>query len=226
VAAALLVAFAFTLPGAAAAEPLDTFEAEARHVLEDSSLQSSPPQSAKPKRPAHEPETDAGPPRRAGDRGDATLVPNAAVSLAGLVFWVLIALVAAALLAVIWRGVSERWALRAGTSSRRDDDEARPSRAGGKPSARSWQELASQARYSDAVHCLLLEALQRLDVAARQGRALTSREVLQRARLNPERRAALEELILTVERSLFGGAALQAGDYERCLSALQRFGYG
>jgi hypothetical protein len=154
------------------------------------------------------------------------LVPGAAVSLAGLVFWVLLALVAAVLLAVGWRAASERWALSARKASRPDDDDPYPSRAGGKGAARSWQDLAAQTRYSDAVHCLLLEALQRLDLAARQGRALTSREVLQRAALNPERRAALEELILTVERSLFGGADLQAEDYERCLGAFQRFGYG
>jgi hypothetical protein len=142
------------------------------------------------------------------------------------VFWVLVALVATALLAVLWRGTRERWALRGGSANRRGDDQARPAGVAGKATVYSWQELAAQARYSDAVHCLLLAALQRLDVAARQDRALTSREVLQRAHLSPERRAALEELILAVERSLFGGAALEVDDYERCLIAFQRFGYG
>jgi hypothetical protein len=222
-AAALLLAPA----RATATEPVDAFEVEARRVLEDASLQSSNPESAKRKPSAREPEGRPIPSQRASQpRREGTVVSGGAVSLASVVFWVLIALVAAAILAFFWRAIAERWALRASTASKRNDEEARPSRAGGKPKAHSWQELAGQARYSDAVHCLLLEALQRLDVATRQGRALTSREMLQRARLSPQRRAALEELILAVERSLFGGADLGAGDYERCLDAFQRFGYG
>ena len=222
VAAALSITF--VAAGSATAEPVDAFEAEARRVLEDSSLQSSNPQSFEPKRPNPERRArDLAAPRRGEPRGDAMRVSGETVTFASLVFWVLMALVAAALLSIVWRAVSERWALRAGKAAQRDDVEARPSRAGGEAPSHSWQELAARARYSDAVRCLRLEALQRLDVAARQVRALTSREILQRARLAPERRAALEELILTVERSLFGGVALEAGDYERCLNALQRF---
>jgi hypothetical protein len=218
-AATLLLGFACA--GAASAEPIDAFEAEARRVLQDSSLQNS-----RPDQPRHEPRAADSAARVDEGRAPAVRVSGEAVSFASVVLWMLVAVLVIALLAALWRGASEHLALR-GTAARSGlgDEKKGPQSASAGP-ARSWQELAAQGRHSEAVHALLLEALQRLDIAAREGRALTSREVLSRARLTAERRAALEELIVSVERSLFGGAALGSADYERCLGALQRFGYG
>jgi hypothetical protein len=81
------------------------------------------------------------------------------------------------------------------------------------------ERLAAEGRFADAVHSLLLRALRGL---ARSlggiARGLTSREILPRA---PEgaARAALQELVATVERHQFGAHELGADDFARCRAA-------
>ncbi len=88
------------------------------------------------------------------------------------------------------------------------------------PVARA-RELAAQGRCEEAVHVLLLGAIAAL---ARGGRAaggssLTSREVLQAARVDDEARAALHRLVDGVERTLFGGRPADAAAVESCVAA-------
>jgi hypothetical protein len=84
--------------------------------------------------------------------------------------------------------------------------------------------LASQGRFGEAIHALLLHAL----VALRQRYALdyqpaqTSREILRR--LPPsDRRASLADLVLAVELTHFGGRESGRSDYEHCKSSFERF---
>lgn len=84
-------------------------------------------------------------------------------------------------------------------------------------------ELAAAGRFTEAVHVLLVRALAAL--GARRGRAFpdsaTSREILASDVLAPGQRVPLEALVEPVERSVFGGAALGAEDWERCRSAFR-----
>jgi hypothetical protein len=80
------------------------------------------------------------------------------------------------------------------------------------------EALARDGRFAEAVHALLL--LAQRAVERRRGepfpRALTSREILRRAKLPGGARDALSSLVLAVEVSLFGGADVGAPDYEAC----------
>ncbi len=81
-------------------------------------------------------------------------------------------------------------------------------------------QLASQGRYAEAIHVLLLAAIrhfaERSRVPVQPSR--TSRELVRLLPLGPEPREAFTELVRTVELSLFGGAAVGRDDYERSLS--------
>ena len=73
--------------------------------------------------------------------------------------------------------------------------------------------------YAAEVHDLLLRAIR--DLSARVSppphTAFTSRELVSHLPLDDGARAAFADLVLTVERNLFGGAALGPSDLERSL---------
>jgi hypothetical protein len=79
-------------------------------------------------------------------------------------------------------------------------------------------ELASQGRYAEAMHVLLLQSLgdirRRLD--ARFADSLTSREILQAIPLSDAGRASLHDIIARVERTYFGQYPAGAEDYQAC----------
>jgi hypothetical protein len=81
------------------------------------------------------------------------------------------------------------------------------------------RRLAAQGQYERAVHVLLLLAIRR--VCERSGvdpaRSWTSRELARRLLMPDPARDGLRSLVRTVERSHFGGAAVAAEDYDRCL---------
>lgn len=88
----------------------------------------------------------------------------------------------------------------------------------------AWQRLAEQERFDEAIHLLLLQALQHL----RQERAIaleesqTSREILRGGTLQPQRRAGLATMIGAVEFCHFGGRPAGAQLFEHCLAAYQQ----
>jgi len=81
------------------------------------------------------------------------------------------------------------------------------------------RRLAVEGRYKDAMHALLLLAVNRL--SRRSGvdpaRSWTSRELVRRLLLPDRARDALRSLVHAVEVSHFGGADVEAADYDRCL---------
>lgn len=82
--------------------------------------------------------------------------------------------------------------------------------------------LAAQERYAEAAHALLLKTLGVLAHDENLPRSWTSREILARLELAPAAHEALEALVLTTELSLFGGRAVDAEGYRRCLDAFHR----
>lgn len=84
--------------------------------------------------------------------------------------------------------------------------------------------LAREGRFAEAVHVLFQITVSML---ARGGRlvledAMTGREALGRARLDDGGRAALRDLVVVVEYSLFGGGAVGADQYRQCVASYQR----
>ncbi|HUQ02664.1 MAG TPA: DUF4129 domain-containing protein [Kofleriaceae bacterium] len=86
-------------------------------------------------------------------------------------------------------------------------------------------ELARAGRYAEAIHTLLLRTLVELVRATRTRvpASLTSREILARVPLVPEARAALYQLVSTVEVTYFGDEVPGAADYDRCRHDFQAF---
>ncbi|HEY8019746.1 MAG TPA: DUF4129 domain-containing protein [Thermoanaerobaculia bacterium] len=98
---------------------------------------------------------------------------------------------------------------------------ARP--AAGETSAGDAHRLAGQGRYAEAVHALLLAAIRQL--AARSSKppdpSRTSRELARTLPLEPGARAAFGELVAAVERSLFGGAAVDRQGFDASLACFR-----
>lgn len=82
--------------------------------------------------------------------------------------------------------------------------------------------LAAAGRYAEAVHALLLRTIEALARRVPVPRALTSREILDRAALPEDARAAFAELVAAVELTRFGGHRAAADDYTRCVDCFDR----
>lgn len=87
----------------------------------------------------------------------------------------------------------------------------------------SAEALAARGRHGEAIHALLLETLSALSRGARLAPSLTSREIVERARLPGRAREALAGLVVAVELSRFGGAEPGEGEYRACLDRFHAF---
>lgn len=85
--------------------------------------------------------------------------------------------------------------------------------------------LAREGRYGEAIHALLLAALQLLVQALGRGlpREATGRDALRLARPLPEGGTSLGSLVRSVERCHFGGIAAMADDYEAAVGCFERW---
>jgi hypothetical protein len=149
---------------------------------------------------------------------------------AKIFLWSIVALVAATVLVILWRGLRRgRWEwpfrrrARAVQVAAAPEEEApwMPAEA----PARAWLEeadiLARDGRYAEAIHHLLLRSVD--DIASRRPRlvrpALTSRELAAAGSLPGGARALFSRIAAMVERSLFGGCAVDAGDWDAARGA-------
>jgi hypothetical protein len=87
--------------------------------------------------------------------------------------------------------------------------------------------LAAAGRYAEAAHLLLFRSIEVID--RRQPDlvrpALTSRDIAGAPALPSGPRAAFGQIVLLVERSLFGGAPVAKGDWRSCRSAYEAFAF-
>lgn len=85
--------------------------------------------------------------------------------------------------------------------------------------------LAARGLFADAAHLLLLRSVE--DIEQRQPRALrvslTTREIAELKALPESARPAFGKIGQVVERSLFGGDAVDAGDFAVCRQAYEAF---
>jgi hypothetical protein len=79
-------------------------------------------------------------------------------------------------------------------------------------------DLAARGQFVEAMHALLLQSLaevrRRLDVQFAD--SLTSREIVQSARLSQTGRASLRDIVARVEWTYFGGRPAARPDYDGC----------
>ena len=135
-------------------------------------------------------------------------VPFAALALAVLVF---------ALMRVLrLRGIARD----AGTGAAAGSGASSPTRT-----LAMAQALADRGAHSEAMHLLLLVALDHWSGMSAVGAGQTSREVLRTlpVGIQGERRAALADLVRAVEWTWFGGRGARAADYERALGSCRAF---
>jgi hypothetical protein len=88
-------------------------------------------------------------------------------------------------------------------------------------------ELAAQGLFAEAVHSLLLRSID--DMRTRRPRAvqpsLTTRDINALSALPDPARPAFAAMAQVVERSLFGGAAVDRGDFDHCRQAYEAFAF-
>lgn len=194
------------------APPIEDVNRAVRAVLEDRSIQSSFPGENAP-RPG--PVSTRPPP-------DPTPAPSppTASPFATVLMWTLIA-VGVALLGL--------WLVRSLGGYQREvsivvtPDEATSPRAppaGALPDARA---LAEAGRYEEAIHGLLLVALEALDRRTALPGSLTGREIVREAAVPDGARDAVGHLVGAVEISLFGGRPLGREEYEACVGHYEAF---
>lgn len=89
-------------------------------------------------------------------------------------------------------------------------------------------KLAAEGRFAEAVHLLLFRSIE--DIQTRQAGgvppSLTAREIGGLASLPRRARTALSPIIAIVERSFFGGRAVDRAGWERARASYEQFAFG
>ncbi|MET3712710.1 hypothetical protein ABIC65_003428 [Sphingomonas trueperi] len=153
---------------------------------------------------------------------------------ARILLWGMIVLLAALLLRVLYVGVRHGewrlpWRRQGGRASTLASEAPDAAWVPAEAPARQWlaeaDRLAAAGDYAAAVHHLLLRSID--DIARRRPRllrpALTSRELARTDAIPPAPRRLFADLAAVVERSLFGGRAIDAEEWSRCRDAYADF---
>jgi hypothetical protein len=159
-----------------------------------------------------------------------SFMPNA--PYARIFLWTVLAAAALALVWVVAQRVRHgewRWPWRRRAPGVEPTEEAEPAWAPEAAPARSWLKeadaLAEQGLYAEAVHHLLFRSVE--DISKRRPRlvrpALTSRELAAAEAVPPAARDLFARIARLVERSLFGGRAVEAGDWTAARAAYADF---
>jgi hypothetical protein len=191
----------------------------ARAILKDSRYQTHLPQHEAPQDLA-----ESQTPPSFGGALPPVVEPviGAGAELARILFIVLLVAVAALVLAWVVQAVFQRMAR--GRKSAESEAEVKGEEAGPQREldVEDATRLAAEGRYGEAIHALLLAAIQHFAVRAHMQvqPSRTSRELARLLPLRGESRAKFNELVQAVERTLFGGEAAGPEDYQR---SLERF---
>jgi len=147
---------------------------------------------------------------------------GAGAELTRIVFIVLAVAVAALILAWLVQALVQKMAkgsASAEAGAEVEGEEAGPERP---PDVEDATRLAAEGRYGEAIHALLLAAIQHFAARAHLEvqPSRTSRELVRLLPLSGDSRPKFNELVMAVERTLFGGQPAAAEDYQR---SLERF---
>ncbi|MHC4971923.1 MAG: hypothetical protein ACYTG3_06295 [Planctomycetota bacterium] len=188
------------------AAPADRADQAARRILSDADYQTELPEGHL--LPGADAPTDQPFDFDAADRqieaGDAV------TTIARLVWWICIGVVAVISLLWLARELAARYERKPPAAA---VPAAAPRTA---PAATADPErLAEAGRYGEAIHALLLRVLAELRRRAKILPAWTSREVVTHVPLGDAARRGLRALVHAVERTHFGGVAADAAEYRR-----------
>jgi hypothetical protein len=138
---------------------------------------------------------------------------------------------AAALLFLLYllarRFAGSRWPWRKADDEREDASDWRPDEAPARALLREADALAAEGCFSEAAHLLLFRSIE--EIETRRPRlvrpALTSRDIASAPALPEAARSAFAAIVAMVERSLFGGQALDPPEWQECRSAYEQFAF-
>lgn len=146
------------------------------------------------------------------------------------IFWAVLAAIGLLILYLLFR-----WIERGGLSFLKrkrgetgDVEEAwRPEEAPARALLAEADSLAASGRFSEAVHLLLFRSIEEIDRKRPKfvRPALTSRDIAAAPELPTIPRNAFARIAMAVERSLFGGRALDEGDWRGCRTAYEEFAF-
>ncbi len=144
--------------------------------------------------------------------------------------WAIVIAAVALILFLVVKGLIARGLLfpkRKTKLSRGPEVEWRPTREAALLLLSDADALASQGRYAEAIHLILLRSIQEI------GRhrpsvlkpALTSREIGALRELPEAARNAFVSIAQTVERAVFAGREVGEAEYRQCRAAYERFAF-
>ncbi len=143
------------------------------------------------------------------------------------VFWIGVAIIAALILYALVREVM-RLRLPAAKPKAVEapaELEWRPDAAAARDLLAAADRLAGEGRFAEAAHLILLRSVD--DIESRRpravGPALTTREIASLSALPEAARPAFAKIGRVVERSLFGGAQVDATDFAECRRDYEAF---
>lgn len=104
----------------------------------------------------------------------------------------------------------------------------RPTQARARALLEEADRLAREGRYGEAVRVLLHRSIEDIEASfpVAIGPAMTSREIARLDPLSAHGRDVFSQIARAVELSLFGGRALDAGNYAECRKAYEGFALG
>ncbi|HEX8401214.1 MAG TPA: hypothetical protein VF628_05865 [Allosphingosinicella sp.] len=144
-----------------------------------------------------------------------------------VLFWIGVAALALYLLYHLARrlaGESWPWPRRRADA---EPETWRPAEGSARALLADADRLAADGQYDEAAHLLLFRSIEDIDARRPQlvRPALTSRDIALAPDLPDAPRQAFRSIVLTVERSLFGGRPLAQPDWQQCRSAYEDFAF-
>jgi hypothetical protein len=148
------------------------------------------------------------------------------------IFWAAVALVVAGILYFLFgEAIRLRFGGRAKQNDKPQDDilqDLRPDAAAAHSLLDEADALARQGRFAEAVHLLLFRSIEDIQQRLEGGVpvSLTAREISGLGRLPDRAKRALGPIIQVVERSHFGGRAVDAEGWHEARRSYQAFAFG
>jgi len=147
------------------------------------------------------------------------------------IFWIVLALAILAILYWLARWIEGGGLAFLKRDRKQEDDGAgaawRPEEAPARALLAEADALAAAGRYAEAAHLLLFRSIEEIERKRPKlvRPALTSRDIAGAPQIPAGPRGAFGRIVLAVERSLFGGRALDAKDWTACRASYEEFAF-
>lgn len=149
-----------------------------------------------------------------------------------LIFWTAVVLVVGGLLYFLFgEAIRLRFGGNRKPKQKQTDDvllELRPDAAAARSLLEEADALARQGRFAEAVHLLLFRSIEDIQERIDGGvpTSLTAREIANLSKLPERAKRGLKPIIQVVERSFFGGRAVNAEGWQEARRSYEDFAFG